>query len=81
MDFLSLGPANVTGQLAPGVPALKHTLEENCRVHRLSLVLDGWPFSQRVKESALQMVAIDKPVVRREANSNVKRGSLHFGSV
>jgi hypothetical protein len=81
MGFLSLGFVNVTSQLAPGIPALKHALAENFRAHRLSLALDGWPFSQRVKESALQMVAIDKPVVRREANSNVKKGSLHFGSI
>lgn len=81
MDFLSLGFANVTSQLAPGIAALKHAVSENCRAHRLSLALDGWPFSQRVKESASQMVAIDNPVVGREANSNVKRGWLHPGRI
>lgn len=64
MAFLSLGLAN------DSTSALKHSLAENCKAHRPALVLDGWPFSQRVKESVSHMVAIGKPVVRQEeANS------------
>lgn len=46
--------------------ALKHSLAENCEAYKPAFVLDGWPFPQRVKESASHMVAIDKPVVRQE---------------
>lgn len=59
--------------------ALKHSLAENCKAHRQALVLDGWPFSQRVKESASHMVAIGKPVVRQEeAHSKCKERMTTF---
>lgn len=74
MAFLSLGLAN------DSTSALKHSLAENRKAHRQALVLDGWPFSQRVKESASHMVAIDKPVVRQEeANSKCKEKMTTFG--